>query len=278
MKQFFSLVLTMYLLLFVFCLPTFAEAEQPGSIEVYVTVADKGMLVMPQEKVTVTDMDGDGTLTINDALFCAHEAKYDGGAVAGYAYYNHETFGISLGMLWGDNSGAYGYYLNHASAMSLADRVSDGDFVNAFVYKNSDYSDMYCFFDKNTLTAKEGDEITLKLQYAGYDAEWNPVVLPVEGATVTIDGVATAFQTDAEGMVTVKLEAAGNLLIGAVSDTVTLVPPTCRATVEAKDTGNTDPADAASSGCNSVISVSGMTLMSVLGMLGMAWTFKKNEK
>ena len=51
---------------------------------VYVTIAN-GSLVMTQEAINVTDADGDGTLTINDALFLAHEAGFSGGAAAGYA-------------------------------------------------------------------------------------------------------------------------------------------------------------------------------------------------
>jgi hypothetical protein len=52
--------------------------------KISVTIADKGNLVMSQEEVTVTDIDGDGTLTINDTLYAAHEATYEGGAAAGY--------------------------------------------------------------------------------------------------------------------------------------------------------------------------------------------------
>ena len=44
---------------------------------VFVTICDKdGKIALAQEKINVTDADGDGTLTITDALFCAHEAKY----------------------------------------------------------------------------------------------------------------------------------------------------------------------------------------------------------
>lgn len=201
---------------------------------VYVTISNKGSLVMTQEKITVSDADKDGALTVNDALYCAHEAKYEGGAAAGYAS-GFTAYGLSLTKLWNDASGNFGYYVNNASAWSLADPVKDGDYVNAFVYADATtWSDTYCYFDKNTVNGKEGDEITLILSYAGYDANWNPVTLPVEGATITIDGVASEYKTDADGKVTIKLDKSGDVVIGAVSETMTLVPPVCKATVEAK--------------------------------------------
>lgn len=213
---------------------------------VYVTISNKGSLVMTQEKITVSDADKDGALTVNDALYCAHEAKYEGGAAAGYAS-GFTAYGLSLTKLWNDASGNFGYYVNNASAWSLADPVKDGDYVNAFVYADATtWSDTYCYFDKNTVNGKEGDEITLILSYAGYDANWNPVTLPVEGATITIDGVASEYKTDADGKVTIKLDKSGDVVIGAVSETMTLVPPVCKASIEAKtpdattDDNNTD--------------------------------------
>lgn len=210
-----------------------ATVSTDATADVYVTISNKGTLVMTQEKVTVSDADKDGVLTVNDALYCAHEANYEGGAAAGYAS-GFTAYGLSLTKLWNDASGNFGYYVNNASAWSLADPVSNGNYVNAFIYKNADYSDKYCFFDKNIVSGKEGDEITLTLSYTGYDESWNPVTLPVEGATITIDGVESEYKTDADGKVTIKLDKAGDVVIGATSESMTLVPPVCKATIEAK--------------------------------------------
>ncbi len=84
MKKLFSVALTLLMLIGCISLTAFAEENKTLSADVYVTIADKGTLVVTQEKITVTDIDEDKTLTINDALFCAHKAKYDGGADAGY--------------------------------------------------------------------------------------------------------------------------------------------------------------------------------------------------
>ena len=61
----------------VLCVFSFAE----GGANVTVTIKNGG-IVVARESVEVTDIDEDGALTINDALYCAHEKFYDGGAAA----------------------------------------------------------------------------------------------------------------------------------------------------------------------------------------------------
>ena len=234
MKKLISLSLVLLMLL-ALATPTWAAADPaPSLTEVLVTVADKGVLTVTQLRVTVTDTDGDGALTVNDALVAAHNVKYEGGADAGYAVAETQ-WGLSITKLWGDVSGNYGYYVNNTSAMSLTDPVADGDRLTAFVYSDGvGYSDTYCYFDVNTASGKEGDTLTLTLSAAGYDAEWNPVTLPLADATITVNGVATAYKTDAEGKVTLILDQVGTLTVSATSDTAILVPPVCLVTVEAK--------------------------------------------
>lgn len=239
MKKLLSAALAVCLLFSVFCLTVFAEESSNKSANVFVTISDKGALAVAYEKITVTDIDNDGTLTINDALYCAHETKYNGGAAAGYSS-AMSAYGLSIVKLWNDESGNFGYYLNDASAWSLTDAVNEGDYVCAFVYKNADFSDKYSFFDKNTVSCDQNDEISLTLKYAGYDEQWNPVVLPLANATITVNGVATEYKTDAEGKVTVKVSESGNVVISATSETDTLVPPVCMATVEADEPEVTD--------------------------------------
>lgn len=229
MKKLLSVALS--LLLIIGCMGISAFAAD-GDVTVYVSVADKGELVAAQVEVTVTDIDSDGALTVNDALYALHKAVYDGGADAGYSYYIHKDYGLSLGKLWGDTSGNFGYYINNASCWSLADKVEDGDYVNAFVYKDSKfYSDTYCFFSEYTVTADKGDEIELTLNNADYDASWNPVTVPVADAEITVDGVATGVKTDANGKAVIKLDKAGEHVISAVSSSKTIVPPVCTAEV-----------------------------------------------
>lgn len=204
-------------------------AETETSADVNVTISDKaGNLALIQEKITVTDIDNDGKLTINDALWIAHEEKFEGGAAAGYGSSTGQ-YGLSLDKLWGTaNGGSYGYYVNNTAAMGLADNISDGDCINAFVYTDlTTWSDKYSFFDADTAECNAGDEITLVLSYAGYDSAWNPVTYPVEGAVITVNGTATEYKTDAAGKVTLKIENEGRNLISAVSDSMILVHPVC---------------------------------------------------
>ena len=56
--------------------------------------------MLAMEKITVADNDGDGALTINDALYAAHEKAFTGGAAAGYASVQSD-WGLSLSKLWG---------------------------------------------------------------------------------------------------------------------------------------------------------------------------------
>lgn len=244
MKKFFASLLAT-LLLVAAVNPASAKAAgmlisaKPADVVVYVTITN-GDVKLAQEPVTVKDIDNDGALTINDALYLAHEAKYTGGAAAGYGSAQSQ-WGLSLTKLWGvENGGSYGYYVNNASAMGLADPVKNGDYVNAYVYQDTTaFSDKYTYFDKEVVTGNTGKNITLTLSGAGYDANWAPVTVPIANATVTVDGKKTSYKTDANGKVTIKISASGRHIVSAVSDTETLVPAVCIVTSDKDATPKT---------------------------------------
>lgn len=225
MKKFMSL-----LLVFLLAVST-ALAAEPANV--YVSITDEaGALVLACQAVAVTDADEDGTLTINDALLCAHAANHEKGAEA---YQSATTeYGLSLTKLWGvENGGSYGYYVNDASAWSLLDPVAEGDHVKAFVYTDlTAWSDTYTFFNAPMLTVKAGETAELTLSAAGYDESYAPITLAVEGAGITVNGEATDLTTDAEGKVALTLAEAGVYTISATSDSMTMVAPVCIITVE----------------------------------------------
>lgn len=204
--------------------PAFAATEEKS---VYVTVSN-GKIAEALVKVDYKDADGDGKITIDDALRLAHDAAYKGGSAAGYGSANTD-YGLSLTKLWGvENGGGYGYYVNDGMAMSLADEIKAGDHVYAFVYTDlKGWSDTYSYFDKYTATVKKGDSIELTLSKIGYDESWNTVALPLDGAELTVDGEKTGVKTDANGKATFKPGKSGTLTVSAVKDGVTLVPPVC---------------------------------------------------
>lgn len=230
MKKLLALMMSLCMLAGGMSLTALAEGEAL-SAEVYVTIANKGTLEVVQEKVTVTDRDNDGKLTIDEALYAAHEAKYEGGAAAGYES-GITAYGLSLIKLWGDASGSFGYYVDDASAWSLADEISNGNYITAFVYADgASWSDVYCYFDAKEVSTDARKDITLTLSGAGYDASYNPIVVPVAGAMITVDGAETGVTTDAEGKATIQIAEGGNHVISAKSATQILVPPVCKASV-----------------------------------------------
>ena len=203
--------------------------------DVYVSIADEnGNLAVALEPVELSDADGDGAITVNDALILAHDKFFDGGAESGYGYAEGD-YGLMMTKLWGvENGGSYGYYVNNTAAMSLADEVTDGCIVNAFVYTDlTAWSDTYCYFDSTFCGIEDCGydtipEFRLNLTAAAFDENWAPISVPVADATITVNGEKTDFVTDENGDVTVQLtQEDGKYVISAVSDTQTLVPPVC---------------------------------------------------
>lgn len=222
MKKTSILLLALTVLL---CTLQFSAAAEATTVTVTISVA--GKTTLHALEVTVTDADGDGALTVSDALYAAHQAAYEGGAEAGYNAYIHKDYGLSLGKLWGDASGNFGYYVNHASAWGLSDPVKDGDVVDAFVYADGKYFfDQYTFFE----TSLEGGVVSLTLLGAGYDENWNPVTSPVAGAVITVNGKAMEIVTDENGKATLTL-AEGEHLVSATLAGKTIVPPAVRVNV-----------------------------------------------
>ncbi len=238
------------------------------SAEVYVTISDSGNLALSQEKITVTDIDSDGALTINDALYIAHEEHFSGGAESGYVSENSE-YGISLIKLWGtENGGSYGYCVNDVSAMSLSDTISSGDRVCVYSFADlTGWSDKYSFFNANTVNASVGDETALILSINTFDAEWNPLTVTYEGAEITINGEKTGIVTDGDGKADLSFDKAGEYIISAVSDADVIVPPVCRVTVS--DVITESPATGNSTG--GVIAVGAVALAAAIFT-------RKNEK
>lgn len=257
-------------------------ASAEASAEVYVSVADEnGKLAMAREKVTVTDINGDGAFDIDEALSAAHEASYNG--EDGYEAYDGD-YGRAIKKLWGvDNGGSYGYYVNNASAMSLNDTVKDGDHVYAYLYTDlTAWSDTYSFFDADTAKAEQGEKLTLTLSAAGYDESFAPITLPVEGAVITFNGEATEYVTDSEGKVEISVSDTGSVVISAVSDTMTLVPPVCIAEISEKEASSDTEAEVSKNnpdtGVESVAVFGGLAMVAACAVYCARNSMRKNEK
>lgn len=237
MKKILSLTLILSLLASLLGTTVLIHAEVEPLPTVYVTISDGNSLVVCYQTVEVSDMDEDGVLSVNDVLYCTHEQQYNGGAAAGYGSESSD-YGLMLTKLWGiENGGSYGYYVNNVASMSLGDEVKSGDHVYAYVFTDlTTWSDTYCWFDTISSSATVGDSLALTLSCYTYDENFNAVVTPVKNATITINGESTEYKTDDNGKVTVVIDKAGVLTIGAKSDTQILVPPFCKVTSLSADT------------------------------------------
>lgn len=261
----------MFLLTFgLFALFAEGNSEEDGksdegskeSINVYVTISNEE-LKLANAKIEVTDADGDGIITVNDALYLAHEKSFGGGAIAGYAT---ETVSgkLAITKLWGSSAvGAYGCYLNNAEASSLLCELSEGDIVYAFIYTDSyGFTDAYSYFDVANLKISVGGEITLTLKYlvvgsdfgsdfdsdveSDFDSENNVSALSLAGAFITLNGRETTYVTDSDGKVTVKLSEIGTYVISATSN-LNLVPPVCTAVAEGNSSASLEGGSSTSS-------------------------------
>ena len=210
---------------------------------VKVTIADKGNIVLAQKAVTVTDLNGDGKLDVDETLYAAHEAAYPGGAEAGYkALFG--SYGLGLAKLWGDDSGAFGYWLNDASCWSAEDEVKAGDDLVAFIYADQMYwSDAYTKITPKQAAIKVGESVSVTAEQAGYDEDWNTVFTPCKDADVTVCDADLHVLRDGCSVkgYTVTFDKAGNYLIILSKADNSIVPAVCAVTVtEAQNNQATD--------------------------------------
>ncbi|MBO4898359.1 MAG: Ig-like domain-containing protein [Clostridia bacterium] len=166
--------------------------------------------------------------TIDDVLSAAHKeyADEDHGYESGESFY-----GLSILKLWGDTSGAFGYYQNDNSSWSLDDEVTEGDFISAFIYKDQDgWSDTYTKFEEISVSTNVGDETEFTL--LKYDWVTNSFI-PCEGVAIGVSKLAdTSAVTDADGKATLTFPAVGTYTVVAKSaDAPVIVPSSCTVTV-----------------------------------------------
>lgn len=160
------------------------EENTAVPVQITVTIANAGQPVLAQQSVTVTDENDNGFFDVDDALYIAHKEFCPGG------YASAKTqWGLGITMLWGDTSGSYGYWLNNASCWSLEDIVSEGDSLMAFVYQDkTNWTDAYAMFDSDSYEIEEDLPLTVSVEKAGYDDNWNTVFAPYNAVLTVLDG------------------------------------------------------------------------------------------
>ncbi|MBQ9931159.1 MAG: hypothetical protein IJO79_02305, partial [Firmicutes bacterium] len=222
-KRFLSIFLMLAMILA--CFPAGAAAAGNDAITVYVTISDQGVLAadkngepMGYRAVTVSDSDGDGTISIFDAYDAAHDLYCD-------SEFMMSGSGL-VGQLWGDHSGNFLTFVSDAGigGTSLKEQsIADGVHLVGVILKDSSYwSDYYSFFDVKQKTVSVGENFSLTLQ-GRPGMSWSGEDEPNAG----LSGIAvgtwknnsfTAIEgkvTDANGSVSLSFDAAGTYYVTA---------------------------------------------------------------
>lgn len=133
-----------------------SDVSVPAAATVYLSVSSYGELVLAYAPVSVSDINRDGRLSVEEALQAAHSAYGKG-----YASVNG-----TVTKLWGVDTANISIFVNHrpASANVCADTVSGGDYLVLSVDRDTrnDY-DKYSRFDVLEKHVEAGIEFTLTL-------------------------------------------------------------------------------------------------------------------
>ena len=181
-------------------------------VDVYVTISKAGTLVLAHEAVTVTDRDGNGTVTFDEAMQAAHD-KYCKG---GYA-----SSGGWVSKLWGIETFNTGYANNDVILSSgVSEAVKAGDDLVAIILKDeTNYSDRIAYFDRKTATVMVGETLKLNLKGTTVMNMTNTVkALPSVQVGTWANGTFTALKgktTDSSGNVELSFNKTGTYVVSA---------------------------------------------------------------
>ena len=217
-------------------IPTFSFASyaaEGDSITVYMTVSNQGVIAktndgsaMANREVKVTDIDGDGTYTFDEALVAAHKAY---NSESGYAASSSGW----VTKLWSveENSAGYSFMKNDKQTDVVTNvSVAKGDRLVASVNRDEAYTDWYTYFDQKEKRVKAGEAFTLNLK--GFQAMSTNAPAPAAGVAVGTwsNGSFTPIKgavADKSGNVKLSFNEPGTYIIsadGVVYDTYDAEP------------------------------------------------------
>jgi hypothetical protein len=213
---------------------------------------------MAWKEVTVTDQNGDGRLTFDEALVAAH-TTYSANGIGDYATTETPGYGVSVTKLWGVETFNTLFFINNTGLTTGvgSDTVKDGDYLVASInLDDTYYADWYSYFVKGEtpaykLTTVTGTENTLSLMghlgMAYSEEDMTDVALVGISIGTWKDGAFEALdtvKTSADGSFSVTFDKAGVYYLtasGTVKDDVTtdwstgataeadcpIIPPVC---------------------------------------------------
>ncbi len=215
-KRILSMLL--FLIMLVCIMPVNAQTTD---MAVYLTISKYGEIAQDKNGDMIAcakvELSGKSEYNLDDVFAIAHSMYFEEGA-DGYES-SQSQWGFGIDKLWGDTSGNFGYQINGGTKMvsGLDTLVEDGDYIDACIYQNA-YPDTegYAMFDKNSIQVCTDTEFELTLKYfSGYDEEWNTIISPCSGATITVNGTETEFITDENGKAVITLDNEGRNIISA---------------------------------------------------------------
>ncbi|MCQ2452220.1 MAG: carboxypeptidase-like regulatory domain-containing protein [Oscillospiraceae bacterium] len=211
-----------------------AEETNSGTVEVFISIADAGTLVLNNEPLAVEDSDRDGMVTVDEVLLAAHAAFYRGG-IKGYATEDLGKYGQCISRLWGvDNGGFYGFHVNDnldfTGEEQLSDPVLPQDCVYAYSFQDLlTWSDIYSYIVGDIQTAEDGSCFYQgQLMTLERDEFQQQVRLPLSGAEILVNGEKSGVFTDESGCFVLPLSADGSYELSAQAADLILIPPVCR--------------------------------------------------
>ena len=234
---------TRRILAFIICVTTIfsmmivpVNAKEEQQITVILTVSQYGELLDEATLVPVELM-GKDAYTLDDVFSEAHTLYY--GSEDGYV--SEDGY---ITRFWGCETDMVGYRVN-GDAPLLDCIVDNGDYVEVFLYKNKwPDTEAYTKFDTYKAEIRAEGTLALTMHQEGYeviDDVWNTVFSACEGATIIVDGVATDYVTDADGVAEIAFDEPGTYLISAqMTKTVpgqetpipSITAPVCQVTVK----------------------------------------------
>ena len=220
LKKILSITMTIIsLATFLNISPVFAEVT--NDLTVYLSISRYGELVEDKYGKCMAyaqvDLTGKESYNMNDVFLTAHTLYFEEDDT-GYAS-SHSQWGYGIDKFWGDTSYNFGYQVNGGkeTILGLDHIVKNGDFIDAFIYKNS-YPDTegYAMFDVTSKSIFKNSDCELTLKYtSGYDENWNTIISPCKDATIIINGEETDNNTDESGVVSLNFENEGIYIISA---------------------------------------------------------------